>query len=234
MARYRMLGEIARNEGATRIVTAHTLDDQAETIVARLIAGSGVAGLAGMVTVTPLGDLSLVRPLLTVAKTRLVATCRQADIPFVRDPTNSDRTFLRGRLRGGLMPALEAEGLNATRLGRLGERMRRADEALHRITEAARAALGEPWQAEAFAGFPDEIRLRLLGGAIGAAATEGLVELGKLEALHARLATELPAGRFAATLAGAKVTLQDGVLTIVPAPARRDRTLADGRASREC
>ncbi|MDP1911271.1 MAG: tRNA lysidine(34) synthetase TilS, partial [Hyphomicrobium sp.] len=77
VARYRLLAEAARKAGASHILTAHTLDDQAETVVIRLTRGSGMTGLAAMqrVSVLPMsGGLFLVRPLLDIAKARLIAT----------------------------------------------------------------------------------------------------------------------------------------------------------------
>jgi len=76
-ARYRLLSDAARTVGATHVLTAHTRDDQAETILIRLARGSGVSGLAGMYPLSGLPveagqGLTLVRPLLHIAKARLI------------------------------------------------------------------------------------------------------------------------------------------------------------------
>src|SRR5215213_11983927 len=91
--RYRLLAGAARKAGARHILTAHTLDDQAETVLFRLARGSGLTGLRGMGRLAPLPASgqrgpAIVRPLLSIPKTRLLATLRSAKIPFADDPSN--------------------------------------------------------------------------------------------------------------------------------------------------
>ncbi|MGB6800465.1 MAG: tRNA lysidine(34) synthetase TilS, partial [Xanthobacteraceae bacterium] len=110
IARYRLLADIAARAGYVHILTAHTLDDQAETILFRLARGSGLVGLAGMAHASPLPiggrtSLFLVRPLLHLPKARLVATLKAERIGFSEDPSNHDPRFTRARLRR-LMPEL--------------------------------------------------------------------------------------------------------------------------------
>jgi tRNA(Ile)-lysidine synthase len=231
LARYRLLAEAAAREGFAHIVTAHTLDDQAETVLFRLARGSGLTGLAAMARGTPMfgsREIVLVRPLLGVPKARLVATLASAKIDFADDPSNRDPRFTRPRLRT-IMPALAREGLDARRLSLLAWRVRRAEAAIEFAVHAARAALApQPWaergpvafDIERFASLPAEVGLRLLGRAIGHIGDEGPVELGKLEALDAAL-RHAPAGRLRRTLAGAVVTLTPDRLVIERAPARR-------------
>lgn len=133
--RYRLMVDFARKMGREAILTAHTRDDQAETVLMRLARGSGIKGLAAMEMVALTGDQPLYRPFLSVAKTRLIETCREHNWPYLRDPSNDNTGFLRARLRK-LAPELAREGLTPARLARLAERMRRADEALD--TEALR------------------------------------------------------------------------------------------------
>jgi len=228
-ARYLLLAKAAHQEGAAVIVTAHTLDDQAETVLIRLTRGSGVSGLAAMARVAPLpaseAGIVLVRPLLEVGKARLVATLRKAGIAFADDPSNRDPRYTRVRMRGA-MPALEREGLTATRLALLARRVRRAEAALEAVVDAAVAALAPDagpveLSVPRFAGLPAEIALRLLGRAIVRVGNEGPVELGKLEALYAGLAASPDAVRFRRTLAGAVITRSGDRLTVERAPARR-------------
>jgi tRNA(Ile)-lysidine synthase len=240
LARYRLLGDAAHAAGARHVLTAHTLDDQAETVLIRLSRGSGVSGLAAMARIAPLpGDgrdgISLVRPLLAVRKRDLVATLRKAGVAFAEDPSNRDPRFTRARLRAA-MPSLENEGLNAERLALLARRVRRADAALEAVVDAAMAALSPAaglgagpiaFPVARLAQLPDEVSLRLLGRAIARCGDEGPVELGKLETLHAGLcadvASSLGRARFRRTLAGAVVTRQGDSLLIERAPARRGR-----------
>ena len=240
-ARYRLLAQAARAERATHVLTAHTRDDQAETLLMRLLRGSGIAGLAAMARETEREGVRLARPLLTVSKARLIATLEKAKIGFADDPTNRDVNFTRPRIRS-LMPALAAEGGDARSLARLAARLARANAAVEILADGAERYLAlrdhpspqGSFDAEAFAAMPEEIRLRLLLRAINRAGHEGPAELGKVEALLAALdhAAAACAGRSRAkqgparlkqTLAGALVSLADGRIRIEHAPARRRR-----------
>lgn len=235
-ARYRLLAQAARRARAGHILTAHTLDDQAETVLLRMSRGSGLTGLGAMARQSPVPGaekITLVRPLLGLPKARLVATLTAAKIPFADDPSNRDPRFTRARLRG-LLPALAEEGLSAARLALLARRLKRADSAVE-----AMAAACEEWLVKKSGkmlviddvGFipytPDEIALRVLGRAIASVGTEGPVELAKLEALKEALDTAHKSGnaRFRRSLAGAIVTLSGGKITVEPAPARRGKAL---------
>ncbi|MCP1550894.1 MULTISPECIES: tRNA lysidine(34) synthetase TilS [Methylorubrum] len=135
-ARYRLLADHAARIGAGLVLTAHTLDDQAETVLMRVIAGSGPSGLAGMRDERPLAPgIRLVRPFLSISKADLVAYCERHRLPFLRDPSNTDERFTRARLRR-LLPLLAEEGLNAARLARLAVRAGRDDAALRQRAEA--------------------------------------------------------------------------------------------------
>ena len=241
LARYRLLAKAAGNAGAQHVLTAHTLDDQAETVLIRLTRGSGMTGLAAMARIATLPGsqdrISLVRPLLDVPKARLFATLRKAGVAYADDPSNRDPRFTRARLRAA-MPALEREGLKAGRLALLARRIRRADAALEAAVDDAVAALApRPWPDGGpivlpdwkFGLLPAEVALRLLGRAVARAGNEGPVELGKLEALHAALAACSDSARFRRTLAGAVVTRSGGRLTIERAPARRHGSGASNR-----
>src|SRR5262249_58957430 len=98
-ARYRLLADLARRLGAAAIATAHTLDDQAETVLMRLAAGSGPAGLAGMRPRDLRHGIVLLRPFLGLRKARLVSTLTPAGIAWARDPMNADTPSARPRLR---------------------------------------------------------------------------------------------------------------------------------------
>jgi tRNA(Ile)-lysidine synthase len=239
--RYRLLEQAAMRAGYAHILTGHTLDDQAETVLFRLARGTGLTGLGGMGYVSPLPaparKVFLIRPFLHVPKARLLATLRAAGVGYSEDPSNSDPQFTRTRLRA-MMPALAREGLHARGLSRLARRMRRADAAIEFAVRAARAALAPaPWprrgpvifDAAQFIGLPAEVGLRLLGRAIAHTGNEGPVELGKLEALYEGLRQ---APRLRRTLAGAVVTLGDYRLSIERAPARRASAPRRGLARR--
>ena len=229
-ARYRLLVAAARNEGARHILTAHTLDDQAETVLFRLARGSGLSGLAGIARTSALDHITLMRPFLEIPKARLLATLTAAKVPFIEDPSNRDPRFARTRLRQ-LAPALAREGLSAARLAALARRLGRAEQALTRATEQAFAQLYRKGSTDrremvmdgrGFSELPSEIALRVLGRAIGQVGREGPVELRKLERL---LAAVLESGatrsRMRCTLAGALITAQAGKIVVERAPPRR-------------
>jgi tRNA(Ile)-lysidine synthase len=236
-ARYGLLARAAQATGATHVLTAHTRDDQAETLLMRMSRGSGIAGLAAMARQSRREGVVLARPLLEVPKARLLATLKRAGIGFADDPSNRDTRFTRPRLRA-LMPALAAEGFDARNLSRLASRLARANAALELLVDGAERylALGVPdpvragFDARAFAALAEEIRVRLLLRAIERAGHEGPAELGKVEALAAALQRTgaengAPRGRIGLkqTLAGALISLVDGRIRIEPAPPRRRR-----------
>ena len=245
-ARYRLLGEAAHKAGAAHILTAHTLDDQAETLLIRMSRGSGLTGLGAMTrtaSLPPDGErmIVLVRPLLDVAKARLIATLDVANIPYADDPSNRNPRFARPRLRG-IMGTLAEEGLDAKRLAQLARRLKRAEGAIEAAVDRAMRELTVELspsgslcvEAMRFADLPAEIALRLLGRAVASVGDEGPVELGKLEALkcavdHAQAAGEQ---RFRRTLAGAVVTLTDRKLIVERAPPRGRMVLTKRRHER--
>src|ERR1700760_5051532 len=134
--RYRLLAKAAQDHGASHILTAHTRDDQAETLLMRMLRGSGIAGLAAMARQTRREGVVLARPFLDVSKARLIVTLGKANIAFAADPTNRDTFFTRPRLRA-LMPALAAEGGDARNLARLASRLARANAAVEVLADGA-------------------------------------------------------------------------------------------------
>jgi tRNA(Ile)-lysidine synthase len=242
-ARYELLAQAANREGIAHIATAHTLDDQAETVLFRMARGSGLLGLTGMAHAAPLPvrieqEILLVRPLLHVSKARLIATLKAAKIGYSEDPSNQDPRFTRARLRT-LMPVLAREGLDARGLARLALRLRRAEATVAIAVDAARAALAPaPWrrhgpvvfETSRFARLPAEVGLRLLGEAVTHTGNEGPVELAKLEELYEAL--RQAHSRLRRTLAGALITLSGDYLTVERAPLRRALAMRKNRKSR--
>jgi tRNA(Ile)-lysidine synthase len=239
--RYRLLVQAARSAGASHILTAHTRDDQAETLLMRLFRGSGLAGLSAMARESDRDGLILARPLLSISKSRLVATLNKAKIGYADDPTNRDTAFTRPRLRE-LLALLAAEGGDARSLARLAARLARANAAVEVLADGAERYLAlkgnvRPHEAAreldagAFAALPEEIRLRLLMRAINRFGHEGPAELGKVEALLAQMDSFAKSPeknglkarqiRLKQTLAGALVSVSQGRIRIEPAPFRR-------------
>ena len=109
-ARYEFFRATAAEVGARYIATAHTADDQAETVLQRIVRGTGIAGLAGMRRARPLcPGVTLIRPLLSVRRAELLAYLQALDQPFREDATNAECRFTRNRLRHELLPQLARE-----------------------------------------------------------------------------------------------------------------------------
>ncbi|HWB12248.1 MAG TPA: tRNA lysidine(34) synthetase TilS [Pirellulales bacterium] len=128
-ARYDFLRATAAETGARYVATAHTADDQAETVLHRILRGTGVAGLRGMRRTRALAEgISLVRPLLNVRRAELTAYLAELGQAFREDATNAERRFTRNRLRHDLLPQL-AEHYNANVVDALLRLSRLAGEA---------------------------------------------------------------------------------------------------------
>jgi len=226
-ARYALLEAHMRTIGADALVLAHHADDQAETVLMRLSAGSGLTGLGGMEQETRLRDSVLLRPLLDVPGARLRATLEAANIRPMEDPSNENAWFTRVRFRQSL-PVLEAEGFDRIRLGRLARRMQRADSALSLVADRVGLAVQVPSEegarfAAALWDEPDEIILRVLAKAISAVNPVQSVDLFRLE----ELLNTLKKARFDGvvirrTLGGSLISLvPDGMILIRPEAPRR-------------
>jgi len=105
-ARYHFFKELLSGGACNKIATGHTRDDQAETVLFRLLRGSGLTGLAG---IHPLTDEGLVRPLIGVTRTDVLQFLGQHNQPWREDSTNQQDRFARNRIRAGLLPHLKRE-----------------------------------------------------------------------------------------------------------------------------
>ncbi len=144
-ARYAFLQRTAEQLAARYVVTAHTADDQAETILHHILRGTGLAGLAGMRRTRPLGPAAtLMRPMLSITRHEVLAYLDALGQPFREDASNGDRQFTRNRIRHELLPALERDYApnvvrSLLRLGAVGAEAQRlidslADELIGRST----------------------------------------------------------------------------------------------------
>jgi tRNA(Ile)-lysidine synthase len=227
-ARYALLTDCARRNGASAIVLAHHANDQAETILFRLMRGSGVAGLAGMAPVSRCEGFALLRPLLGFRKAALESICARAGQSFFRDPSNEDESFARVRLRK-LAPILAAQGFGQDALLRLGARAARADAALtHCAAETLERALRKDeascveLDAATLCAAPPEILQRTLANAILRLAPVPALRLERLERASARVAAALTARKsMRITLADVSIEAIGGRVRLRPAPPRR-------------
>lgn len=133
-ARYQAFGDLL--QPGEVLLTAQHRDDQAETLLFRLLRGAGVRGLAGMPRQRTLGQGTLLRPLLDQSRQQLESYAREQQLRVVEDPSNSDLNFDRNYLRHQVMPILRQRWPQAaTTLARTGEHLR---EALQLLEEIAR------------------------------------------------------------------------------------------------
>jgi tRNA(Ile)-lysidine synthase len=224
-ARFALLAGVASemagtSGGRVAIVTAHTADDQAETVLMRLARGSGVDGLAGIpfegfaATSDGAGESArypVLRPLLSVPHARLVATLATAGIAFADDPSNRDRRFERVRVREALR-GLKELGVTREALLRTAARMQAARRALDRAADdlearAVTVVLGivREIDRDALAVAPSETAVRVLRRVLAIAGGKAPpAELGAVEDAVGRLAAD-PCGPVAFTLGGCVV-----------------------------
>ena len=134
--RYGFFKTYAADVGATHLATAHTADDQCETVLLHLIHGTGPKGLCGILPLRNEGPLTLIRPLLTVGKDEILAYCNANAIPFVTDASNEDLAYTRNRIRHVILPEMKKINPNLRQtVCRTAETMQRQQEALTRRAE---------------------------------------------------------------------------------------------------
>jgi tRNA(Ile)-lysidine synthase len=132
--RLAFLERAADARGANFIALAHHADDQAETVLMRMLRGAGVAGLAAM---AERGPGRIIRPMLSMPRYEIVNYVRERRLEFVEDSSNASRSMLRNRVRHELIPMLEREyapGISR-RLGELGGEMRSLDGLVSQLAE---------------------------------------------------------------------------------------------------
>ncbi len=103
--RYRILDEIMGDRELTSVATAHHMDDNAETVIMRLIRGTGLYGLEGI----PLKRENIIRPLMFLTKEEIIDYLNNNHIPYVTDQTNFDGDYFRNRVRMDILPLLKKE-----------------------------------------------------------------------------------------------------------------------------
>jgi len=217
--RYRCLKRAAEEAGYDTIVTAHHVEDQAETFLLRLARGSGVYGLGAIPVEGRFEGMRVVRPLLGVARDRLSELAAAAGIPTVNDPSNDDPRFDRVRMRA-FLPALAEQGLTPARLAETAERLGRAAAALdhyvrvlidaHFLADRFGVVRGD---ATALASVPEEVGLRALAlilKAVGGA--DHTPRLDRLEPIFSAILKAKGRDGFRRTLHGVVLSLGEGRL----------------------
>jgi len=105
--RYEFFIKTAKKNRCNKIATAHTLDDQAETVLMRFIRGTGLLGLTGILPERTIDGCQIIRPLLSVTKKEVLGFLRDNKIPYRKDTSNRSHKYTRNKIRLDLMPRLE-------------------------------------------------------------------------------------------------------------------------------
>lgn len=225
LARYTLLGAACRARGIKHLITGHTQDDQAETVLMRIDRYTGWRGAAGIAPVSyaplwpALAGVSVWRPLLETSRAEIRQYLFHHTLPFVDDPSNENRDFARIQARDRLSarPMLRADMLALSRDMRAG----REAENKH-LSSMLEFSL-----SDVHGGFHVSKRVapQLLGLAVQAAGGGGAqIDQAKIRSLHRRLTAE---AEMTATLMGAKITKRQGGITII-----RNPGAARGRANK--
>jgi tRNA(Ile)-lysidine synthase len=202
-ARYEFLLGAAEVCGARMVLTAHTMDDQAETVLMRLMRGSGAEGLGGIEPVRALDmghHVSLVRPLLGWARrAETERYCQWREIRFRVDEMNRDERFARVRVRRQLIPLMEVFNQRIVEtLARTAELLREdatalsveAERLLYQASEGADCSDASPLRVDLLACAPASLRRRALRMWI----ERGRGDLRRLEMVHVMAVEKLLAG----------------------------------------
>ena len=170
-ARYRLLADWAKANSIAVIALGHTADDQAETVLMRLIRSAGVTGLAAMPVRRTIHGVTIFRPLLGITREELRAYLREKGIGWADDPSNDDMRFDRIKARRAL-EVLEPLGLTARALAGVAQNMGQAREALDWYTFLAARDIATIIGGDVvldlhkFRALPDEIARRLFSRAL--------------------------------------------------------------------
>jgi tRNA(Ile)-lysidine synthase len=212
-ARYEFLAKVAEERVARVVLTGHTMDDQAETVLLRLVRGSGAEGLSGMEAVRALttsSDILLARPLLSWARrAETEKYCREREVEFRADAMNEDERFARVRVRRSLLPLMKSFNPRVVEsLSRMAELLREdgvvlkmaAAELLELASEEEKA--GSRSRSDASASVKGSLSVNILAGAPVAVRrralrlwiTEGRGSLRRLELVHLLGVEKLLAG----------------------------------------
>jgi tRNA(Ile)-lysidine synthase len=225
IARYRLMGSAMAEDGATVLLTAHHLQDQAETVLMRMAHGSGIEGLRGMAVMADIEGIRVHRPLLAVDPTALRAVVDAAGLTPAEDPSNTDPHYERVRWRQA-MPELAALGLDAAALSLFAERMAETDAAIAQMADGCFAEIvrldgfgAARIELAPFVGLSPAISTRLLGRVLNiVGGRQKPRALGQVERLRQTIAEQGLAK--ATTVLGCVIRIKDGAVAVAREPGR--------------
>lgn len=224
-ARYRLMGAAMKEDGATVLLTAHHVQDQAETVLMRLAHGSGIEGLRGMSAMARVEGVRVFRPLLGVDPGALRAAVEAAGLVPAEDPSNADPHYERVRWRQ-VMPQLAALGLDAGALALFADRMAEADAAIAQMADGCFAEIvrldgfgAARIELVPFIGLSPAVSTRLLGRVLNiVGGRQKPRALGQVERLRRTIAETGLAK--ATTVLGCVIRIKDGAIAIAREPGR--------------
>ena len=230
-ARHAFFRRAAAELGAGRVALGHTIDDQAETVLLRLIRGAGAAGLSGMRPRTGL----VVRPLLAVSRAELRGYLAERGIRFREDASNADRRVPRNRVRHELLPQLRTYSPRIVEaLARQADIAQADDAWLSRLANETAADLvsygrgAVEMDAAGLSGLPPALARRVVRGALARAAPGRGVGFGAVE----RVRRVAAGGPPRADLPGCRVERTAGRVRLVPREGRGGAAPPSGFAYR--
>ncbi len=125
--RYQLIQQFCQQQHIKHVLLAHHLQDQAETLLIRMMRGSGVSGLKGMESHSTIGNISLLRPLLSFTKEDILLTLNQLKQSFINDPSNENTRFLRVIIRN-FINTIDRKNEVLKHIDRTAKHMQRADD----------------------------------------------------------------------------------------------------------
>lgn len=161
--RYEFFRTLAAETGASHLATAHTRDDQCETVLLHLLHGAGPKGLCGILPKRREGDIILIRPLIDCPKEQTVNYCKKYGVPYAIDKSNDDLSYTRNRVRHVLLPEMEKINPNIREtLCRTASALQKQQQAFEARADEFLSAHSEALPADKLKAFPEGEQAEIL------------------------------------------------------------------------
>ncbi|WP_150275624.1 tRNA lysidine(34) synthetase TilS [Paenibacillus tepidiphilus] len=200
--RYEFLVATAHRYGARSVALAHHADDQAETVLMRLMRGSGLTGLAGMRWKRSEKKVELIRPFLRINKTALLDLCLTNGFPYAEDSSNLETKYKRNSVRLEILPMLEQYNPQIKQsLLQLSEIVEAEDEYMEATAAECFGKIVNPGHGEytferaAFAALPSALQRRLIKLILNYLSADGsILDFAKIEKIRRAVLQDYPTG----------------------------------------
>lgn len=216
--RYKMLCDFCNENGIENLFVAHTYDDQAETVLLRILRGSGIDGISGINSLIIMNEINIIRPLLAYTKTQILNFLKKENLLWFEDESNKNTKFDRVKVRN-LITQLDKDFQLTDRLNLLSDNAKRAKNFIHsHVAEMFKkyCIIGELGcisinQAD-FNNLDEEIQLRLINHIIRYVRNEQVLYPSRLDSLKIALANLQKIGNEKFTLSNCKILLHDKII----------------------